>query len=363
MADLHSEGILDVRTQIDKIDANIVSLLQKRINLAQRIGRLKDKDKRKKWDPQREREIYRKLLVLNEKRFPEKALLAIFHEIITACRLSQHKISIAFYEAETTFCHFAGVKYFGHTGDFVSRDSIEDIFADVTSERVHYGIVPMIHSIEGCIAATLASFDKYRSIICGEILLPISYNLVCQSGNIEDIQFIAGDSQALSLCRRWLLQTYPSLPVLYANSGGDAVKMATENTAVAAIASSLTAKINDLQTVTKGIEDITDNVARFFVIGKNTTDASGMDKTTLLLGLPDQPGALHQVLTIIQEEKINLVKIESSAVKNRQWKYQVLIDMEGHIADKNIKKGCDRLKKTCLYYKWLGSYPAYLSEF
>ncbi len=357
MSKIHLQEILDVRSQIDTIDSNIVSLLKKRIKLAQKIGCLKDKDKRVKWDPQREKEIYQQLLLLNEQTFPEKALLSIFHEIITSCRLAQQKTLIAFQGSVFSLPHFAAIKYFGSSGEFIPAGSIEGIFSGVAEGSVHYGIVPFENTPPDFLTEALLCFTKYKGFICGETQLPLSYNLISQSGNSKDIQSIAGDLQSLSFCRKWLLKTHSSLPVLYVDSAEEALARAAENPAVAAVASSLMEKNSALQIITKGIEDNTGDTTRFLIIGNAPTVASGMDKTTLLFGIESQSAVLSHILSVLHEEKINLLKIEFCPAPGSQWKYHFLVDVEGHMENENIKKGCDRLKKIYPHYRWLGSYP------
>ena len=357
MPESSKEGIIRIRSQIDSIDSKIVSLLQKRIGLAKQIGRLKDEGKRAKWDPLRERQIYEQLLKQNNGVFPEKALHSIFHEIITSCRLSQKNIAVAYLGPEATFTHLAGVKYFGHTAKYHSSESIEDIFAIIEKGRCDYGIVPVENSIEGAISSTLDSFMKYKVNICGELRLSITHNLVCRSGNLEDIQTVASHAQPLAQCRDWLRNNMPSIPTLPVFSTSAAAQMAANNPNIGAIASSLAIKTYDLQVVVRGIEDYSGNTTRFLVIGKHSPSPSGNDRTSLLIGLMDHPGSLNEVLTVLSDEKINLAKIESRPIKGKQWKYLFFLDMMGHIDDDNIHRGCNKLKELCSYYEWLGSYP------
>jgi chorismate mutase/prephenate dehydratase len=347
-----------VREGIDRIDGQIVTLLGERIGLAKEIGKLKDEGKRAKWDPLRERQIYERLMQLNAGLFPEQALRSIFHEIITSCRLSQKKAIVAYLGPEATFTHLAGVKQFGHSADYKPMESIEDIFSDVEKGRVAYGIVPVENSIEGSVSSTLDSFMKYKVKICGEVRLEISHNLVCRSGNMEDIQTVASHAQPLAQCREWLRKHMPSIPTLPVFSTGAAAQMAANNPNIGAIASSLAIKTYELQVVVKGIEDYRGNTTRFLVIGKKSPTPSGADRTSLLLGLMDRPGALNEALTILSEEQINLAKIESRPIKGKQWKYLFFIDMMGHIDNEKIRRGCERLRGLCSYYEWLGSYPS-----
>lgn len=356
MAD-NSEQILAIREKIDSIDEQILVLLKQRIQHAMEIGKLKDVTKRAKWDPLRERQIYTRLLANNQDVFPEKALRSIFHEIITTCRLSQKNIVVAYLGPEATFTHQAGVRYFGHSAEYKALESIDEVFAEVEKGRTAYGIVPVENSIEGAVFSTLDSFMKYKVQICGEIRLEISHNLVSKSGNMEDIQTVASHSQALAQCREWLRKNLPSVPTLPVFSTGAAAQMAANNPNIGAIASSLAIKTHDLQVVVKGIEDYRGNTTRFLVIGSKSPEYSGADRTSLLIGTMDRPGALNEILTVLSEANINLAKIESRPIKGKHWQYLFFLDMMGHMDESQIKEGCEKIKKMCSYFEWLGSYP------
>ena len=349
--------IPQVRQRIDDIDDTILELLKERLENAMAIGKLKNETSRAKWDPQREREIFERLLANNQNKFPVNALRSIFHEIITTCRLSQQKTAVTYLGPEATFTHLAGVKYFGQSAIYKPMESIDEVFNEVEKERVEYGIVPVENSIEGAVFSTLDSFMKYSVNICGELHLPISHNLVCRSGDIEDIQTVASHAQPLAQCRDWLRKNLPNVPTLPVFSTGGAAQMAANNPNIGAIASELALKTYELQVVVKGIEDYQGNTTRFLVIGRQSPSRSGQDKTSLLLGVADRPGSLNEVLTVLSAKNINLAKIESRPIKGKQWKYLFFMDMLGHIEDQIIQESCSTLKQICPYFEWLGSYP------
>ena len=357
MAKKNAENIITVRDGIDNIDSQLLDLLKQRLMLAKSIGQLKDESKRAKWDPLRERQIYQRLAELNEGVFPDKALHSIFHEIITTCRLSQQKINVSYLGPEATFSHLAGVKYFGHSATYNPMESIDEVFSEVEKGRTDYGIVPVENSIEGAVFSTLDSFMKYKVKICGEMRMDITHNLVCRSGDINDIQTVASHAQPLAQCREWLRKHLPSCPTLPVFSTGAAAQMAANNPNIGAIATSLAIKTYDLQIVVSGIEDYRGNTTRFLVIGKESPSISGADRTSLLLGLMDRPGSLNEILTILSDADINLAKIESRPIKGKHWKYLFFIDLMGHIEEEKIKECCETLKDRCSYYEWLGSYP------
>lgn len=349
--------LVSVRDTIDSIDNQILSLLKDRLQCAKEIGRIKAGENRAKWDPLRERQIYDRLIRDNENIFPPEALKSIFHEIITTCRLSQKRAAVAFLGPEATFSHLAGVTYFGHSAEYKAMETIDDVFAEVEKGRTQYGIVPVENSIEGAVFSTLDCFMKHKVKICGEAQIEISHNLVCRSGNIGDIQTVVSHAHPLAQCRQWLRKHLPAIPTLPVFSTGAAAQMAANNPNIGAIASSLAIKTYELQVVVQGIEDYRGNTTRFLVIGKQSPSRSGVDRTSLLIGLMDRPGALNAVLTALAEEGINLAKIESRPIKGKQWKYLFFLDMLGHIEDEEIQRGCEILKSQCSYFEWLGSYP------
>ncbi len=346
-----------IRERIDSIDNQILLLLKERLLCAKDIGRLKNQNKRAKWDPLRERQIFERLKAMNNNDFPEPPLISIFREIITTCRLSQKTVTVGYLGPEATFSHLAGVKYFGQSARFVPQETIEDIFHDVEHGRITYGIVPVENSIEGSVTSTLDSFIKYRVKICGEVNLAIKHNLVNFSGAMEDIKMVVSHSQPLAQCRQWLRKNLPDVPTQTVFSTGVAAQMAQKDHTLGAIASSLAIKTYELQVVAQGVEDYRGNTTRFLLIGRRSLTRSGKDKTSFVLSVIDRPGALNDVLHILAEHGISLTRIESRPVKGEAGKYMFFMDLLGHINDPVIDKAVLRLRKTCASFEWLGSYP------
>ena len=356
------QALLNIRARIDAIDDQILVLLRERLACAQEIGQLKNQERRAKWDPLRERQIFERLKIANRGEFPEQPLISIFREIITTCRLSQKTAEVAYLGPEATFSHLAAVKYFGHSAQFRPLATIEDIFHDVEHGRIRYGIVPVENSIEGSVTSALDCFIKYRVKICGEVNLAIKHNLVNYSGNIDDIRQVVSHSQPLAQCREWLRQNLPGIPTQAVFSTGTAAQMAHQDHSLAAVAIDLAIKTYDLQVVARGIEDYRGNTTRFLLIGDRSPGRSGRDKTSLLLSLVDRPGALYHILDIMATGGVNLTKIESRPVKGEAGKYMFFIDIEGHIEEQLIEQTCAQLRQTCASFQWLGSYPLMAEE-
>lgn len=349
--------LFELRKKIDKIDENIVSLLKERIELAKQIGEIKKHIGTQSFDLGREKEVLTKILNLNQGYFPEEALKVVYSEIIKACRGVQEKVKVAYLGPEATFSHIAAQSFFGTSAQFIPVETILDVFEEVSSERVAFGVVPIENSIEGVVATTLDAIYEYGLKVCGEVYESISHHLMNLTGKIEDIKKILSHPQAIAQCRKWLRKKLPSVPVETVSSTALAAKWAAVDESVGAIASLLAAKLYHLQIVAKNIEDLKGNSTRFWIIGKKEVEPTGQDKTSILFSVADRPGALYQVLKCFAERGINLTKIESRPAKDEPWKYVFFLDCEGHIKEEKVKTCLEEMQDYCIQVIWLGSYP------
>jgi chorismate mutase/prephenate dehydratase len=133
---------------------------------------------------------------------------------------------------------------------------------------------------------------------------------------------------------------------------------AAKDGSLAAISSAMAKEVYNLQAVAANIEDQSNNITRFVVIGKMRTKPSGDDKTSLVFSVQDKPGVLHQMLQPFARSRINLTKIESRPIKNKPWEYLFFLDMRGHRDQSAVKKAIAGLERNCLFLKILGSYSS-----
>ncbi|MEW6218280.1 MAG: prephenate dehydratase [Thermodesulfobacteriota bacterium] len=346
-----------IRHRIDAIDSQLLGLLHERLACAREIGRLKAQDNRASWDPRREQQIHERLAAQNRGVFPEDALHSIVHEIITTCRLAQRPTTVAYLGPEGTFTQEAAELHFGRQALFLPRESAEDIFEDVARGRSEYGVVPVENSIEGSVTSTLDGFIRCRVQIVAELYLPIRHHLLCRSGDREAIRTVTSHPQALAQCRGWLQKNLPGIPCQPVLSTALAAQLAAQDGSVAAIASHEAMKRYRLQVVAPRIEDRAGNTTRFLVIGRQSPMRTGRDKTSVLIGLMDRPGALQATLSLLADRHINLTRIESRPNRDQPWSYLFFLDLEGHYDDDVVQDGCQRLREACTAFVWLGSYP------
>jgi len=347
----------ELRSAIDDIDENILNLINKRLQHAVDIGKIKKESGNRVFDNVRENEIMQRLSSLNTGPVRNNVLLHIFKDIISESRELQRPQKVTYLGPQATFTHIAALNHFGSSVDFIPQPSIRDIFIEVEKGTCHYGVVPVENSIEGSVNYTLDLFFESELKICAELYQPISHDLLAASGSIKDIDIIYSHPQAFAQCRKWLQKYLPDIPRKECSSTSFAAHKASEKSGAAAIAGSEAAGIYNLQVLANNIHDYAHNVTRFLVIGKDILPFTGNDKTSIMFATAHVPGALHRVLEPIAASGINMVKLESRPAKHENWNYFFFVDLEGHKDDDKVSKTLSDMKTLCQYMKCLGSYP------
>jgi len=350
-------AITGLRRDIDKVDEQILNLINQRLLLASEIGKIKTKQGDRMVDGARESTLIKRLLSLNGGPLSEHALRHIFTEIIAAAREIQTPQQVAYLGPEATFTHIAAVNHFGRSVTFVPQGSIREVFSEVEKGVFHYGVVPVENSIEGAVNYTLDLFFESELKICAEIYYAISHDLLSIDPELNDIQIIYSHPHAFAQCRKWIEKHLPHAALVECSSTAEAARKASIENGTAAIASQEAAQSYKLEVLASRIEDASRNVTRFLVIGKEDIRRTGSDKTSLMFVTSHIPGALFKVLKPIADAGINMVKLESRPSKQENWSYFFFADLEGHISDTKVKETVDAMKKLCLFMKLLGSYP------
>ncbi len=350
-------SLKQIRKKIDKLDFQVLKLLSQRARLTSDIGKIKARKGKPIFSPDRERQIYQRLIAANKGPLQNKTLEAIYREIMSGSLSLQNPPKIAYLGPESTFTHIAALKKFGKSLDYLECDSIADVFTEVERGRADYGVVPIENSTEGAVNHTLDMFIDSGLKICSEVYLPIHHTLLSKSRKISSIKRVYSHQQVLAQCRMWLERNLPQAKLIPVTNTAVAASIYTVRAGSAAIASNLAAEEHKLNILARSIEDSSHNITRFLIIGKQEAESTKHDKTSIVFSMKDRAGALHDVLAPFKRSNINFTKIESRPSKKKAWKYYFYVDMEGHIKDKRVKQSLKQLERHCNYYKFLGSYP------
>ena len=249
------------------------------------------------------------------------------------------------------------MNHFGLNVNYVSQPAIYDVFSEVEKGLSAYGVVPVENSNEGSVNHTLDLFFESDLKICAEIFQPISHDLLSQTKRLDKIKVIYSHSHAFAQCRNWIRNHLPKADHKECSSTAQAAKKATQITGSAAIAAREAAHLYKLEVAASRIENNDRNTTRFLVIGKDKTDSTENDKTSIMFATAHVPGALYQALQPLDEAGINMVKLESRPAKHENWRYFFFVDFQGHIQDPVVHETITEMKKLCLHLKHLGSYP------
>jgi chorismate mutase/prephenate dehydratase len=349
--------ISEIRKKIDEIDRHLVELINQRAECALEIGRIKNKGEKSIFAPERERQVMGAVLRNNNGPLSDKAVSAVFREIVSACRALEKPISVAYFGPAGSNTHIASIMKFGESTDFIAANTIPDVFSAVEHREANYGVVPVENSTEGVVNHTLDMFLLSDLRICAEIYAPISHNLLSSGTDISQIKRIYSIGTAIAQCRNWLAAHLPGVEILEVSSTAKGATMCEGFPTSAAIASSLAAKEYGLNIIAEGIEDNPHNRTRFLVVGYSRPEPSGKDKTSVVFSVPHKSGSLYHALKVFDSEGINLTMIESRPTKQMPWEYIFFVDLQGHEKDQAVQNALAKLGEMALFVRVLGSYP------
>ena len=353
-------SLRNIRKKIDRIDSQILSLLNERARDSRKIGLLKQKGGQGIYAPHREKEILSRLKSLNRGPLTPDAIEAIYREIMSFSISLEKKVVIAFLGPPVTYTHQAAQKKFGSSVEYAPCAGISDVFAEVENGRSEYGVVPVENSTEGAVNHTLDLFIDSDLKIYAEIYLPIHHHLMSIGNPLSSITQVYSKDQVFGQCRLWLESHLRGAQLVETASTGEAAQIVANNTnreGIACIASKIASDVYGLKLLASGIEDNANNTTRFLVIARHEAKPTSSDKTSVVFEIKDKAGALHDILVPFKKAGINLTKIESRPSKKKVWSYFFFVDLEGHHGDPRIQKAVKELERHCTFFKVLGSYP------
>lgn len=360
-SDAQQAALLELRNRIDAIDADIGRLISERARCAQQVADVKTASGSVPavfYRPEREAQVLRKAMERNEGPLSDEEMARLFREIMSACLALEQPVKVAYLGPEGTFTQQAALKHFGHSAVAMPFSAIDEVFREVEAGAVNYGVVPVENSTEGVVSHTLDNFMASNLKICGEVELRVHHNLVISDvTDVKKITRIYSHGQSLAQCRKWLDSHYPNVERVAVSSNAEAARRLKGEWNAAAIAPLKAAELYDLKVIAEKIEDQPDNSTRFLIIGTEQVPSSGKDKTSLLVAMRNQPGALHNLLEPFHRNNIDLTRVESRPSRTGVWTYVFFVDFNGHKDDPVISATLEEVGAGVADLKVLGSYP------
>lgn len=356
-----------IREQIDAIDRELQRLINARAACAQQVAAVKQAEMSGTGEspvyyrPDREAQILSQVMARNEGPLPGHEVARIFREIMSGCLALERPMLIGYLGPAGTFTEAAALKHFGHAVTARPLTTIADVFREVDARALDYGVVPVENSTEGMVTHTLECLLDSPLVICGEVEMRIHQSLMARAAlDLSVVRRVYSHQQSLAQCRAWLDTNLPHAARHAVSSNAEAARLvasAEDTDAVAAVAGTQAAETYGLTVLARSIEDRPDNTTRFLVVGRQRTEPSGRDKTSVIVSIKNEPGALYRLLEPFQRRGVDMTRLESRPSHAGVWSYRFFIDFLGHRDESAVAQLLDDIRQQSAELKVLGSYP------
>ena len=356
-----SDELAALRVQIDALDQQLLSLLNQRANVAEKVGEIKRAEGTPFFRPDRVAQVIAKIEKANQGPLQNAHVASIWREIMSACLALEAPQRVAVLGPEGTFCEQAAIDFFGSAANLIYCNNFDEVFHATAAGTAQFGVVGMENSTEGVVARSLDLFLRSPVHVIGEISLMVRHNLLRQSNSLDGIEVVLAHPQALAQCQAWLSQHLPHAERRAVSSNAEGARLAAAHPSWAGLASERAAAQFGLHIVAHAIQDEATNRTRFAIIclpqTLGTPPMSGNDCTSLVVSVPNRPGAVHDLLVPLKNNGVSMTRFESRPAKSGQWEYFFYIDIQGHTSQAHVAAALKELQSLCAFYKVLGSYP------
>lgn len=372
----------ELRKEIDQIDDELVRLFCQRMDISSKVADYKKATGSPIYHPGREREILQKVA---QKAGPEMenytrilysmlfelsrsyqskrndCYTSLYHEIAESIektpKLFPQNPLVACQGVEGAYSQIACEKIFKNPFIMYFKN-FDAVFTAIEQGMCQYGILPIENSTAGSVTKVYDLMIRHNFSIVRTFRLKVDHNLLVKPGTtLKDVRTIYSHEQAINQCSEFL-QSLPGVNVIpMANTAlaSEMVSMA-ENNDVAALSSRFCAELYGLTCLASSVQDKGNNRTRFICISKNLEIYPGADKTSIMMILPHKPGALYKVLARMYTLGINVTKLESRPIPDREFEFMFYFDLDASIySEEYIQLICE-LDDLCEDFKYLGSY-------
>ncbi len=354
--------LAELRVEIDAVDRELLALLNRRAGLAHEVGEIKAIEGSPVYRPEREAQVIMGLQQANPGPLKADNIAHIWREVMSACRSLEAPQRVAYLGPAGTFSEQAAVSFFGASIEHVPCTSFDEVFHAAAAGSADFGIVPVENSTEGVVTRSLDLLLQSPLHIVGEISLMVRHHLLRLAPSLEGIEAVLAHPQALAQCQHWLSKHLPNAERRAVSSNAEGARLAATNPAWAAIAGERAGTEFGLHIAAHAIQDDAHNRTRFAVICLPQTleapQATGQDCVSLVVSVPNRPGAVHDILVPLKQHGVSMTRFESRPARSGgQWEYYFFIDLQGHPSQPHVAAALADLRQLCAFYKVLGTYP------
>ena len=372
--------LTELREQIDEIDAAIVELYEKRMEVCKNVAQYKIETGRKVFDRQREIEKLEKVKSMTHNDFNSHGVEELFEQLMSMSRKLQYqmlaeqgslgklpfigvdrldtkKARVVFQGSEGAYSQAAMIRFFGENVNSFHVETFRDAMSAIDEGSADFAVLPIENSTAGIVSEIYDLLVEYENYIVGEQIIKIEHCLMAAPGTKkEDIRRVYSHPQSLMQCARYL-QNYDWQQISMKNNAFAAKKVSEEKDGTqAAIAGEHAAAIYGLEVLEKGINQSDTNSTRFIIVTNQKIFRKDAKKVSICFEVPHRSGSLYHMLSHFIYNNLNMTKIESRPIEDRNWEYRFFIDFEGNLADSAVKNALRGLREETRNMKILGNY-------
>ena len=374
----------DYRVRIDAIDKELTRLFQERMHVAGEIAEFKKANGLPVLDKTRERQ--KLSAIVNEAEEPFQNYLHVLYSLIfelsrswqersisagtptplqvrieeaveNTPRLFPPRAEVACQGVEGAYSQIACEKLFSMP-NIMYFTSFESVFAAVDQGLCAYGVLPLENSTAGSVNKIYDLMNRYSFSIVRSARLKVDHNLLVKRGTkLSDVKEVFSHEQAISQCAEFL-KKLGDVKVTVCENTAVAAKFVAESERrdVAALSSRACAELYGLESLADSVQDKGNNFTRFICISKNLEIYPGADKTSVMILTDHKPGALYKLLARFYALGINLTKLESRPLPDRDFEFMFYFDLETSVYSPEFITLIGELESSCEQFRYLGSY-------
>ncbi len=372
--------LLELRKQIDAIDAQIVELYEQRMDISRQVAEYKISTGKKVFDRQREQEKLACVKAMTHNEFNSHGIEELFEQIMSMSRKLQYRLlaengslgrlpfigvdqletekaRVVFQGAEGAYSQAAMMQYFGESINSFHVDTFRDAMSAIDEGSADFAVLPIENSTAGIVNEIYDLLQEYENYIVAEQIIRIEHCLLGVPGaELSDIRTVYSHPQSLMQSARFL-ENQDWRQISMQNNAFAAKKVAEDGDITqAAIAGEGAAKIYGLKILKKGVNQSDCNSTRFIIVTNQKIFRKDAKKVSICFEVPHESGSLYHMLSHFIYNNLNMTKIESRPIEGRNWEYRFFVDFEGNLADSAVKNALRGLRDEARNMKILGNY-------
>lgn len=375
------EDLQELRKQIDQIDQEMVRLFEARMDVCRQVAEYKIANGKKVLDRSRELEKLDTLGGMAHNDFNRHGIRELFQQIMAMSRKLQYQLlekegvsgslpftridhidrkhcRVVYQGVEGAYQHQAALEYFGKDVNVFHMDTWKECMEAIKEGMADYAVLPIENSSAGEVNDIYDLLEEYENYIVGEQIIKIQHALLGVPGTkLEDIRTVFSHPQALMQCAGYLNRHPQWKQISFSNTAVAAEKAAQDgDKSQAAIAGEITAKLYGLEILEMPVNDCRFNSTRFIIVTNRKMYEKDARKVSICFELPHVSGSLYNILSHIIYNDLNMCKIESRPIPERNWEYHFFVDFEGNLDDSAVKNAIRGIAEEAVNFKILGNY-------